>query len=149
MARILKKPGDIFRVPLSGNRIGYAQWLPDGTARYFLAAHSSEASLSEIGSIPTAFRVLTYGDTPGRYGWVKIGKLPVPPEFSTPQRYAKRDSLSGKLSVYYEGEEKDATLAELKGLETLAAWAHPHIVERLEAQLDGRESAFLKSIQVA
>jgi hypothetical protein len=51
--------------------------------------------------------------------------------------------------MYFESVERPATLQELAGLETLAVWAHPHIVERLEAQLSGRESQFLNSVRVA
>ncbi|OOG52975.1 hypothetical protein B0E48_16745 [Rhodanobacter sp. C03] len=63
-------------------------------------------------------------------------------------RYAKKDILTGKLSSYFQGAETPATKDQLSGLETLAVWAHPHIVERLEAQLEGRESKFLKSVSV-
>ncbi len=149
MARIIKKPGDVFKIPLSEGLFGYAQWLADGTARYFLAAHSVEASLNEVLSLPVAFRVFTFKDTPNRYGWVKIGNAPIPPELIPPQSYAKKDQISGKLSIYFEGNERQATAEELKGLETAAVWAHPHIVERLEAQLRGKESMFLRSTSLA
>ncbi|TKD44653.1 hypothetical protein [Azotobacter chroococcum] len=146
MARIIKKHGDVFKIPLSEGNFSYAQWLADGTACYFLAAHSTEVSLSEVLTLPVAFRVLTFKDTPNRYGWVKLGNVPVPPEFCSSQYYAKKDPINGKLSIYFEGEERAATEEELKGLETAAVWAHPHIIERLEAQLQGRESAFLRNL---
>jgi len=149
MPRIIKKPGDILKFPLSATgQHAYAQWLPDGTARFFLAACTSEVSVDEVVALPVAFRVVVFNDTPNRYGWAKIGKAAVPGECTRPQRYAKKDSLSGKLSLYFEGVETPATAAELRGLETAAVWAHPHIVERLEAQLEGRESKFLKTIEV-
>jgi hypothetical protein len=150
MPRIVKKPGDILKFPLS--RAGwhaYAQWLPDKTARVFLSACRSELSIDEVLSLPIAFRVLVFNDTPNRYGWSKVGKAPVPKDCSEPQQYAKKDILSGSLSICFRGVEAPSTIAKLEGLETLAVWAHPHIVERLEAQLEGRESKFLKSIAVA
>ena len=60
----------------------------------------------------------------------------------------KKDAISGALSMYFEGVEVPASSDELKGLETLAVWAHPHIVERLEAQLAGRASSFAQSVAV-
>ena len=149
MARVLKRPGDIFQVPLSGDRHGYAQWLPDGTARIFLVSTSTPLSISDICARDVAFRVIVFKDTPGRYGWIKVGKAEIPSGCSLPQRYAKKDRLSGALALYVEGVETPASTDELKGLETLAVWAHPHIVERLESQLAGRVSSFARSIAIA
>ncbi|WP_108094356.1 hypothetical protein [Pseudomonas sp. GV071] len=150
MARIVKKPGDLLIFPLSAEgKYGCCQWLADGTARFFLSASSQDFSPSEILALPVAFRVLVFRDTPNRYGWTKVGKGAMPDEFSSPQRYAKRNPISGAISIYFEGNETRATYAEVEGLETVAVWAHPHIVERLEAQLEGRESKFLRSVQVS
>ena len=149
MARIDKHPGDIFRIPLSGDRYGYAQWLPDGTACIFLVSSSESLSISQVCASEIAFRVVVFKDTPGRYGWAKVGRAEVPSEYSLPQRYAKKDRISGALSMYFEGIEVPASPEELRGLETAAVWAHPHIVERLEAQLAGRVSSFAQSIAFA
>jgi hypothetical protein len=150
MARINKKAGDILEFPLSEpSKFGYCQWLTDGTARFFLVACNSSPQIEKLLSHPVAFRVVVYKDTPGRYGWSKIGNAPVPENYNSPQHYAKKDIISGELSIYFEGKESPATLKEISGLETLAVWAHPHIVERLEAQLENRNSAFLKSISIA
>jgi len=149
MARFTKKPGDIFSLPLSDGTLAFAQWLPDGTARFFTITSQSALPIAQILSSPVAFRVIVFSDTPGRYNWAKLGKASVPAALSTPQHYAKKDSITGELSMYFQSVERPATLQELAGLETLAVWAHPHIVERLEAQLSGRESQFLKSVRVA
>jgi hypothetical protein len=101
-----------------------------------------------VESLAVAFRVLVFRDTPGRYGWVKIGNQPVPEAFATPQRYAKQEIGTGEISICYEGEQIAATAAEVQGLERLAVWAHPHIVERLEALLEGRESAYEKQLRI-
>jgi len=148
MARIVKKPGDVLKYPLSSGKHGYCQWLPDGTARFFLFESTQELPVEQVLSLPVAFRVVVFRDTPNRYGWSRIGKAPIPPEAASRQRYAKKDILSGRLSIILEGHEMPATPAEVAGLETWAVWAHPHIVERLEAQLEGRESKFLKGIAV-
>jgi hypothetical protein len=149
MPRIIKKPGDVLKFPLSGKgQHAYAQWLPDATARIFLAACTTDLSVDQVLRLPVAFRVLVFRDTPNRYGWSKVGWAQVPVEFSQPMRYAKKDMLTGRLSSYFEGAETPATKDQLAGLETLAVWAHPHIVERLEAQIQGRESSFLRSVSV-
>ena len=150
MARVIKKPGYIFRIPLNNGKHAYAQWLTDNTARIFKAAYKSDTEIDQITELPVAFRVYVYRDTPGRYGWVKVGKAPIPNDFSTPQSYAKKDIGTGQLSIcdMINDKEIPATEDEVRGLETLAVWAHPHIIERLEAELDGRESEYLKSISV-
>ncbi len=149
MKRIVKRPGDIFRFPLTDpGQYGYCQWLADGTARVFLASVRDDLTPSQVLALPRAFRVLVFRDTPNQYGWSKAGKAEVPVDFQSSQTYAKRDALSGALSRYSNGIETPATTEELRGLETLAVWAHPHIVERLEAMLHGRESAYLRVIRV-
>lgn len=149
MARIVKKPGDLLMLPLSTQGThAYCQWLTDGTARFFLAACTTELKAEEIIALPVAFRVVVFNDTPNCYNWAKAGKADIPATDMLPQRYAKKDTITGKLSIYSEGDEKPATPDEVKGLETMAVWAHPHIVERLEAQLEGKESKFLRSIRV-
>ncbi len=149
MPRIVKGPGDILRFPLSApETYSYAQWLSDGTALIFLIATTSELSVASVMALPVAFRVVVFKDTPNRYGWSKVGKAPIPDQYSQPQRYAKKDILSGGLTLYYQGSESPATAAQLLGLEPLSVWAHPHIVERLEAQLGNRESMFLAQIRV-
>ena len=146
MSRLAKKPGDILTIPLARGRRGYAQWLPDGSARVFRLATKAELPIAEVTAAPTAFRVLVARPSPGQYGWSKIGKAPIPPNCAEPQRYAKKDIISGKLSIYYNGVESPATAMKVKGLETLAVWGHPHIVERLEAILAGRRSKFAEQI---
>jgi len=150
MVRVIKKPGDIFKIPLNDGSHAYAQWLSDDTARIFKAACKTDVEIDEIIKLPVAFRVCVYKDTPGRYGWVKIGKASIPNEYSEPQRYATKEIGTGELSIWDMAKDKEipATRDDVQGLETLAVWAHPHIVERLEAELDGRESKYLKSISV-
>ena len=148
LARVTKKPGDVFKVPLSNRRYGLAQWLPDGTARFFRKAFAQDETPPPLDSLAIAFRVLVFRDTPGRYGWMKVCNSPVSQALAAPQRYAKKEIGSGEINVYYEGELTPATASDVKGLETLAVWAHPHLVERLEALLEGRESTFEKSLRI-
>ncbi|MES2999750.1 MAG: hypothetical protein V4787_03605 [Pseudomonadota bacterium] len=142
-------PGDVFQVPLTPGMHGYAQWLADGTARFFLRSTGSALSVEEAISLPLAFRVAVFKDTPGRYGWSKIGKASISSDCLAPQRFAKRDPLSGALSIFVDGNEQPATPAEIEGLETAAVWAHPHLIERLNSQLVGTESQFLRSLRIA
>ena len=101
-----------------------------------------------MAELPVAFRVLVFRDTPGRYGWTKIGVASVPADCNEPQIFAKQDPITKRISRYRAGEETPASYDEVAGLETVAAWAHPHIVERLLAQLAGSHSRFLASVQV-
>ena len=114
MARVTKRPGDLFKVPLTNGRYGLAQWLPDGTARFFCKAFAHDESPPPVDSLPIAFRVLVFRDTPGRYGWVKVCNLPVPQAFSAPQRYAKKEIGTGEINVYFEGELTPATYADVE-----------------------------------
>jgi hypothetical protein len=147
MPRITIKPGYIFRFPTEADRDGYCQWLPHD-ARIFLISTAEKLSPSAIVELPVAFRILVFRDTPGRYGWTKVGVAPVPDNYNEPQTFAKQDPINGKISKYHAGQETPALYSEVAGLETVAAWAHPHIIERLLAQLAGKPSKFLLSVQV-
>ena len=147
MARIVLRPGYIFRFPTDGGQHGYCQWLPHDV-RIFLTSTSEELSPEEILRLPVAFRVVVFRDTPRLYGWQKVGVGPVPPDCAEPQTFAKQDPINKALSVYRAGEERPASHKEVVGLETLAVWAHPHIVERLLAQLAQKPSKFLASMQI-
>lgn len=149
MGRLTKKPGDVFALPLSEGRVGYAQWLPDDTARIFLAAHTAAASVQDVLALPVAFRVMVFKDTPGRYNWSKLGNAAIPATCLEPQQYAMKDQMTGRISVYFNGQITPADIEQVRGLETCAAWAHPHIAERLEAQLNGAVSAYLDTVRVA
>lgn len=150
MARIIKKPGDLLKFPLSeAGTHAYCQWLADGTARVFLAACASSLAGAEIISLPVAFRVSVCNDTPNRYGWEKVGRAGIPPSFLLPQRYVVKDAFTGAFSIYFEGQETAATRVEVQGLETLALWPHPRIVERLETQLSACSIAPINGIRAA
>ena len=148
MARLVKKPGDVFKMALSDTQHGYAQWLPDETARVFSAALDRDLTIDEIAGLPVAFRVLVFKDTPNKYGWVKVGNSPVPSECANPQHYSKQDPITGAISIYFEGHERTATYKQAAALEVCAIWAHPHIVERLNSVIGGSESSFLNSIKL-
>ena len=147
MARILKKPGYIFAFPTENGEHGYCQWLPH-LARVFRVSTTDDLTLEQILELPEAFAVMIFGDTPGRYGWQKIGSGPYPPQYEERPWFAKQDSITGRISRYRAGVEEPATYEEVRDLETVAAWAHPHVVERLLALLSGRESSFLQSVRI-
>lgn len=151
MTRIIKKPGDVFRFPTDGRCHGYCQWLPHD-ARFFAVSTTEELALDTITAFRVAFRVLVFRDTPNRYGWQKVGKAPVPSDCEERQVYVKQDCITKKITVYrgelVSRDEKPATPDEIAQLETLAVWAHPHLVERLLASLAGLPSKYLESVRV-
>ncbi|HEY1663805.1 MAG TPA: hypothetical protein VGI03_15415 [Verrucomicrobiae bacterium] len=147
MSRIIIKPGYIFRFPTEAGHYGYCQWLPHDV-RIFLISTTNELLPSSVVELPVAFRVCVFRDTPGRYTWLKIGAAPYPDECGEKQTYAKQDPITKKIYLYRDGQGIPASYAEVAGLETIAVWAHPHIVERLLAQLAGKQSKFLTSVQV-
>jgi hypothetical protein len=151
MTRIVKKPGYVFQFPTADGAHGYCQWLPHD-ARIFAISTCKNLPLEDILLFPIAFRVPVFRDTPSRYGWKKVGSAPVPAEHEQRQVYAKQDAITKKLTIYRgETESRDeqpASYDEVKDLEVLAVWAHPHIVERLLASIAGVPSKFLESVRV-
>jgi hypothetical protein len=151
MTRLVKKPGYVFQFPTAGGFHGYCQWLPHD-ARVFLTSTDEDLQLEAIVRLLVAFRIIVSNDTPGRYGWTKVGVAPVLPEYAQPQVYAKQDIITKRITIYRgERESRDeqpASYKDVKDLETLAVWAHPHIVERLLAMITGVPSKFLESVRV-
>lgn len=151
MRRIIKKPGYVFRFPTVAGCYGYSQWLPHDV-RFFLVSTVESLPLESVVSLPIAFRVPVFRDTPSKYGWEYVGTALYPVEYESPQIYAKQNKLTKKITLY-RGEkesrdEQEATFDEVRGFETAAVWAHPHIVERLLATISGVPSKFLESIKV-
>jgi hypothetical protein len=65
--------------------------------------------------------------------------------------FFKRDSISGKLSIYTErggkSFEKDATLEECKQLECAAVWSANHIIDRLNDHFSGKPNKWVESMK--
>jgi len=147
MARIVKKPGYVFAFPTEEGQHGYCQWLPH-LVRVFKVSTNVDLALDEILRLPESFAVMIFADTPARYGWTKVGSGPYPERFEEHPWFAKQDCITGKITRYRAGIEEAASYEEVKDLETVAAWAHPHIVERLMADIRGEESSFFRAVSV-
>lgn len=151
MARIVKKPGDVFAFPTEGRNHGYCQWLPHDV-RFFATSTAEELSLDAILALPVAFRIWVFSDTPSRYDWRKVGTAPVPKDCEHPRVYVKQDPITKKITAYRDElesrDELPATADEIAHCETAAVWAHPHIVERLLTVLAGVPSKVVESLRV-
>lgn len=150
MKRFVKKSGDIFKFPTIENQHGYCQWLPHIT-KYLLISTSNNLSIDEIIKLPEAFLVVTYNDTPNRYGWEKIGNAPFDEKYNEYSVFAKQDIITKKITKYKEGPngyEIPASYDEVKDLEIAAVWAHPNIVERLLSKLNGETSKLIEDMKI-
>ena len=141
----MKKPGYVFKFPTENCEHGYCQWLPH-LVKFFLTSTSRELSIDEIFELPEAFSILVYNDTPGQFGWERVGKADFPDKYLEKDWMAVQDSISGAFSKIRGHEMIPATYEEVKDLEVCAAWSHDHIVERLLAQIHGRPSDFLGAV---
>lgn len=148
MGRLIKEPGYLFKFPMSKGRHGYAQWLEHGSAIIFKGSFSRDLCELEVIELPFAFRVTVYQDTPSKYGWVKVGKADIQEEFRGYPITAQRAIGTGDLFICDEHGARPATIEEVRGLEPQAVWNHIHIVERLEALINGNESKYYNLVRI-
>jgi hypothetical protein len=64
------------------------------------------------------------------------------------RKFFKYDMLKKKISIYCNEVEVPASKEEIKELECAAVWGLIHIEERYNAESNGKESIFKKSMEI-
>jgi hypothetical protein len=148
-----RKQGNLLRIPLEKNRHAYAQVSIEPLIVFFDAIFTEEAPLTDIPSLPVAFRicVMKYAVTSGL--WPVIGHQPLKPENSVEPYFRKQDQITGRLSLHHSSFassnfERRATLAECEGLECAAVWDPAHVIDRLEDHFAGRPNKWVESLKI-
>lgn len=140
MAKQQRKTGMIVRIPIDGERDGFAQVLtaPEIAVFRLIKPHGELPATSELENADSLFRiwVMNSAITSGR--WPKIAMVQLRPEFKKPVARFKRDPINGRCSIYISGIDRPASPAECLGLEPASVWSAEHVEARLRDHVQGR-----------
>ena len=142
-------PGDILEIPLGDGMRAFARVLKSPLMAFYDLKADKNPPIDFIISKPIAFKVWVMNSVVTAGEWQIIGHAPLAPELEMAPSFFKRDSISGKLSIYTESGgkslEKDATLEECEKLECAAVWSSCHIADRLNDHFVERPNKWVES----
>lgn len=124
------KLGDIFMIPLPNGKFAYARKYDDASIAIYKHIGTG------VSDLPTEeeyqFFVRVYEDVLKSGNWPIIDNRPFKSkEEAYPPPTRIKDPISGKFSIYYNGEIRDATEKECEGLEVTSIWEAEHVIDRI------------------
>ncbi|HUR14495.1 MAG TPA: Imm26 family immunity protein [Mycobacteriales bacterium] len=154
-SRVNREPGRVVGIPLGDGRCGFGRQLAGGAVEFFdfAAPCDTEVDLLKLVQESIAFKVWVMDSAFKRTGsWTLLDVVPPGPnELRTVERWAKRDPISGRFSLYWRdgatSGEEPAELADLEGLEVAAVWSANHVEDRLRDHLAGRPNKWATSLR--
>jgi len=139
--------GNIVEISLPSGGLTYAMVVDSPRVAFFDRKFDSRPSIEEIREAPIAFQIWVMKYAIGKRHWSVIGDAEVPADVMNADRFFKRDSISGKFSIYEGGgHETPATYDEVAELECAAVWDPEHVESRLEDHYAGVENKWVKSL---
>lgn len=129
-AYIAKRMGDFLSISLDG-QFGFGRIVRDG----FFAAYDLMAPvippITQIAQSKVLFIVpVNYNEYATRR-WKVVGHEPPEDFLMQPQKFKRKDPITGKVDIYYEDEFYPVTDEDLDKLEVAAAWSADNIEMRL------------------
>lgn len=141
------KTGKVFRINLGAGAYAYALALKDPEFVFF-SCFNPDATLEEILSSGVLWRLWVMRQALKEPTWellCEIKKIPEP--FQQEVTRFKKDSITGKYSLYIHGQETPASKDQCIGLERAAVWSSNHVNDRLNDHLAGVENAWDVSLR--
>lgn len=134
--------GDIVRVKIDETCHTYARVLNHSDlAFYDLVSEQEVEALNSIVSRPVLFRaIVNYRGVEGGL-WPIIGNLPLEDSLQNSIYYLTDVTDPNYFRICENGEIRDATVEECKGLEVHAIWDPVHIEQRLKDHYAGKPNA--------
>jgi hypothetical protein len=130
-AYIAKRIGDFLAVPLDG-RFGFGRIVLHG----FFAAYDLMAPeippVSQIAAAKVLFIVAVNYNEYATRRWKVVGHEPPEDFLMQPRKFKRKDPITGKVDIYFEGKFFPVTDEDLDKLETAAAWSADNIEARLK-----------------
>jgi len=130
------KQGSILEITLPDGGVALCQMLVEPEFAFFSPSNRDEL----------LFRLWVHKSAYTNGRWKKIGNAEIPAYLSSEVPRFKQDAISGKLSIYQNGQERPATASECVGLERAAVWDAMHVEERISDYVHGKENVWVKSL---
>ena len=150
--KIVRREGDIVRVPLKDGRYSFARVLPGALFAFYSGVDRSQNAPppADIVKRPIAFiiNVMAHAITEGR--WVTVTNIPLADAMRRSPEFFKQDPLTGRLEKTRTGggDEVPATREECRSLERAAVWEPEHVEERILDEFEGRTNRWVEQLRL-
>ena len=140
-------PGNIVSIDLGDGSRSFARVLKQPLLAFYDLKAEADLEPEVVVATEVLFKiwVVKYALSSGR--WKTIGCLPLEREISEPPTFFKQDPVDKSLSLYVEGEEHPASLADCVGLERAAVWDPEQVEDRLRDHFAGRPNCWVESLK--
>ena len=141
-------PGDVFEIKMVSGRFAYGYYLLHGSTAFFDIFSNTKLPMEEVVENRIRFTISVRDYIIKKGIWKKIGHVPhYEKRFPTP-RYFIQDALhKERFEIYFAGKITPARMRDCIGLERMASWDLEHVLERLEAESEGRRSKWITPIE--
>lgn len=127
---IAKRMGDFLAIPLDG-QFGFGRIVRDGYFAAYDLLTPTIPSVSRITEAKVLFIVpVNYNEYSTRR-WKVVGHEPPEDFLMQPQKFKRKDPITGKVDIYFEGRFSPVTNEDLDKLEVAAAWSANNVEARL------------------
>jgi hypothetical protein len=157
-ARKNRAPGRAVRIDLGDGRRAYGRQLLGASVEFYdrPGKEGEKADLLDVVAWPVAFTIAVADYAFRRNGgWELLDVVPLTgEERAVIHRMAKKDVISGALSIYWEDPgtgtygETPASPEDCEGLEIAAVWDPEHVEDRLRDHFDGRPNRWVESLRL-
>ena len=129
--------GDFLAIPLDDKYV-YARIVRNGFLACYDAKSPDILPLEKIVALSVLFIVPVNYDEYVTDRWKVIGHRPLEEHLSQPQKFYRKDIITGDIDIYFEGKFFPVTDEDVSKLECAAAWSADNVEARLRKHFAGR-----------
>jgi hypothetical protein len=144
------REGSLLRISLGDGTDAFARVLPNSqVAVYAHRLAQSDATPPGVFESKILWKLTVMKSALTSGGWRVVDFRPLEAELSSPVEYFIRDRLTGQYSKYRssDGQTRESTFEECKGLEAAAAWDAKHVEDRLRDYFADRPNAWAEQLK--
>ncbi len=148
MKKVKRKVGDFVSIPLQDGRVAYGRVLTSPLVAIYDYVSLAKVDIESIISRPVKYILPVMANAVASDRWPVIGHSDLEEDLTKPVRFFQQHRVTGKLSIYIDGEEIPATIADCIGLERNAVWDAEHVEDRILDEINGRPNKWVDSLKL-
>lgn len=129
--------GDFLAIPLDG-KFCFARIAHKGDLACYDIISDAIPPIETVARASVLFTVGVNYDEFATDRWKVIGHMPLEAHLNKPQKFYRRDVITGAIDIYFEGKFMPVTNEDISKLEELAAWSVENVEARLRKHFAGR-----------